>query len=145
MGKKDKKKGKGAEKAQAKALKKAQKNDGGKDMEELEALINQFKEQDRKENTVSETALEVPPSPRSHATFLAHPEKDFLVLFGGEYFNGKVTEMLNQVCLYNIKVRFRKLELDSLFERSLHVVEWQLKYFLSRILLDELVILFLAG
>ena len=105
MGKKDKKKGKGAEKAQAKALKKAQKNDGGKDMEELEALINQFKEQDRKENTVSETALEVPPSPRSHATFLAHPEKDFLVLFGGEYFNGKVTEMFNQICLYNIKVR----------------------------------------
>lgn len=103
MGKKDKKKGKGQEKAQAKALKKAQKNDGGKDMEELEALISQFKEQDRKENTVAETQMETSPSPRSHATFLAHPEKDVLILFGGEYFNGKTTEMFNQVHLYNLK------------------------------------------
>ena len=61
MGKKDKKKGKGAEKAQAKALKKSQKNDGGADMEELEALISQFKDQDRKENTVDEQQLEQPP------------------------------------------------------------------------------------
>jgi len=104
MGKDKKKKGKGAEKAQAKALKKATKNDAG--MEELEAMIAEFKEQDRKENTVSETVLEQPPSPRSHVTFLAHPEKDFLVLFGGEYFNGKMTEVFNQIYLYHIKVSF---------------------------------------
>jgi len=27
-----------------------------------------------------------------------------LVLFGGEYFNGKMTEVFNQIYLYNIKV-----------------------------------------
>ena len=85
-------------------MKKATKNDAG--MDELEAMIAEFKEQDRKENTVSETVLEQPPSPRSHVTFLAHPEKDFLVLFGGEYFNGKMTEVFNQIYLYNIKVSF---------------------------------------
>ena len=102
MGKKDKKKGKGAEKAQAKALKKATKNDAG--MDELEAMIAEFQEKDRIENTVAETSLETPPSPRSHVTFIAHPEKEVLVLFGGEHFNGKVTEMFNQIYLYYIKV-----------------------------------------
>jgi len=35
---------------------------------------------------------------------VAHCEKDLLVLFGGEYFDGKSTEMFNEVILYNIKV-----------------------------------------
>ena len=35
---------------------------------------------------------------------MAHCEKDLLVLFGGEYFDGKSTEMFNEVILYNIKV-----------------------------------------
>ena len=87
-------------------------------MEELEAMIAEFKEQDQKENTVSETVLEQPPSPLSHVTFLAHPEKDFLVLFGGEYFNGKMTEVFNQIYLYHIKVRDHKFlfEYEHLFE-----------------------------
>ena len=52
MGKKDKKKGKGAEKAQTKALKKAtkgEKNNAG--MDELDALIASYKTQDTAENT----------------------------------------------------------------------------------------------
>ena len=61
MGKKDKKKGKGAEKAQAKALKKASKAEKGGELDELEALINQFKEEDSKKNTVAETLCEAPP------------------------------------------------------------------------------------
>ena len=62
MGKKDKKKGKGAEKAQAKALKKASKKEEG--LDELEALIKSYQEQDAKENTVAETAMEQAPSQR---------------------------------------------------------------------------------
>ena len=62
MGKKDKKKGKGAEKAQAKALKKASKKEEG--LDELEALIKTYQEQDAKANTVAETAMEQPPSQR---------------------------------------------------------------------------------
>ncbi|CAG5098402.1 Oidioi.mRNA.OKI2018_I69.XSR.g15636.t1.cds [Oikopleura dioica] len=76
MGKKDKKKGKGAEKAQAKALKKASKKEEG--LDELEALIKSYQEQDAKENTVAETAMEQAPSQRSHCTFVAHCEKDLL-------------------------------------------------------------------
>lgn len=62
MGKKDKKKGKGAEKTQAKALKKIGKAEKSAGMDELEALISSFKEEDAKANTVAETPMETPPS-----------------------------------------------------------------------------------
>ena len=43
-------------------LKKATKNDAG--MEELEAMIAEFQERDRQENTVAENPMEAPPTPR---------------------------------------------------------------------------------
>ncbi|ESO01925.1 hypothetical protein HELRODRAFT_65936, partial [Helobdella robusta] len=44
-----------------------------------------------------------PPSPRSNVTLNAHPEKDSLIMFGGEYFNGKETVMYNDLFYYNIR------------------------------------------
>lgn len=44
-------------------------------------------------------------SPRSHSSFIAHCEKDLLILFGGEYYDGQSTHMYNDLIIYNIKVR----------------------------------------
>ncbi|KAK8773487.1 hypothetical protein V5799_011984 [Amblyomma americanum] len=96
MGKKDKKKGKGAEKTIAKTEKKAvqklKKELAAKGEEDIEKMISQFVEEDRKRLAVTEE-LVGPPSCRSGATLCVHPEKDQLLLFGGEYFNGQKVMM----------------------------------------------------
>ena len=100
MGKKNKKtKGRGAEKAAQKLAKKEQKNE---EMEDLEAMIAEFQEMDRKKTTFFEEKSKHP-SPRSNLSLTSHPDKDELILFGGEYFNGRKTFMYNDVYVYNIK------------------------------------------
>uniref|UniRef100_A0A8C6NX25 Kelch domain containing 4 n=1 Tax=Nothobranchius furzeri TaxID=105023 RepID=A0A8C6NX25_NOTFU len=89
MGKKGKneKKVKGAEKTAAKMEKKVSKR-SKREEEDLEALIAEFQNLDAKKTQVVETTCP-PPPPRLNASLSAHPEKDELILFGGEYFNGK--------------------------------------------------------
>ncbi|KAJ8247453.1 hypothetical protein GJAV_G00246560 [Gymnothorax javanicus] len=103
MGKKGKKdkKVKGAEKTAAKMEKKVSKR-SKREEEDLEALIAEFRSLDAKKTQVVETVCE-PPSARLNATLSAHPEKDELILFGGEYFNGKKTYLYNDLFFYNIK------------------------------------------
>ncbi|KAG5848750.1 hypothetical protein ANANG_G00102740 [Anguilla anguilla] len=103
MGKKSKKdkKVKGAEKTAAKMEKKVSKR-SKREEEDLEALIAEFQSLDAKKTQVVETAC-TPPSARLNATLSAHPEKDELILFGGEYFNGKKTYLYNDLFFYNIK------------------------------------------
>ncbi|XP_066413340.1 kelch domain-containing protein 4 isoform X3 [Molothrus aeneus] len=89
MGKKGKrdKKGKGAEKTLAKMEKKVSRR-AKKEEEDLEALIAEFQSLDAKKTQVIESSCP-PPSPRLNCSFCAHPERDELILFGGEYFNGQ--------------------------------------------------------
>uniref|UniRef100_A0A8C8ZBB0 Kelch domain containing 4 n=1 Tax=Prolemur simus TaxID=1328070 RepID=A0A8C8ZBB0_PROSS len=89
MGKKGKKekKGRGAEKTAAKMEKKVSKR-SRKEEEDLEALIAHFQTLDARKTQIVETPCS-PPSPRLNASLSAHPEKDELILFGGEYFNGQ--------------------------------------------------------
>lgn len=47
--------------------------------------------------------LVAPPSKRANFSFTAHPDKDEIILFGGEYFNGNKTFMYNDLFFYNIK------------------------------------------
>ncbi|KAM9754279.1 kelch domain-containing protein 4 [Menidia menidia] len=103
MGKKGKKekKVKGAEKTAAKMEKKVSKR-SKREEEDLEALIAEFQNLDAKKTQVVETTCP-PPSPRLNASFSAHPEKDELILFGGEFFNGKKTYLYNDLFIYNIK------------------------------------------
>ncbi|XP_062856379.1 kelch domain-containing protein 4 [Trichomycterus rosablanca] len=103
MGKKGKKekKVKGAEKTAAKMEKKVSKR-SKKEEEDLEALIAEFQLLDAKKTQVMESACP-PPSPRLNASLSAHPEKDELILFGGEFFNGKKTYLYNDLFFYNIK------------------------------------------
>ncbi|CAK6973221.1 kelch domain-containing protein 4 [Scomber scombrus] len=103
MGKKGKneKKVKGAEKTAAKMEKKVSKR-SKREEEDLESLIAEFQSLDAKKTTVVETTCP-PPSPRLSASLSAHPEKDELILFGGEFFNGKKTYLYNDLFFYNIK------------------------------------------
>ncbi|OCT84541.1 hypothetical protein XELAEV_18022695mg [Xenopus laevis] len=103
MGKKGKKekKVKGAEKTAAKMEKKVSKR-SKKDEEDLEALIAEFQTLDAKKTQIIETICP-PPSPRLNGSLSPHPEKDELILFGGEYFNGQKTFLYNELYIYNIK------------------------------------------
>ncbi|XP_061450216.1 kelch domain-containing protein 4 [Rhineura floridana] len=103
MGKKSKKerKVKGAEKTAAKMDKKVSKR-AKKEQEDLEALIAEFQTLDAKKTQVVETTCP-PPSPRLNASLSAHPEKDELILFGGEYFNGQKTFLYNELLVYSIR------------------------------------------
>ncbi|CAH7051553.1 Klhdc4 [Phodopus roborovskii] len=103
MGKKGKKekKGRGAEKTAAKMEKKVSKR-SRKEEEDLEALIAHFQTLDAKKTQVTETPCS-PPTPRLNASLSAHPEKDELILFGGEYFNGQKTFMYNELYIYSIR------------------------------------------
>uniref|UniRef100_A0A7M4EGZ1 Kelch domain containing 4 n=1 Tax=Crocodylus porosus TaxID=8502 RepID=A0A7M4EGZ1_CROPO len=96
MGKKSKKekKVKGAEKTAAKMEKKVSKR-SKKEEKDLEALIAEFQTLDAKKTQIIETSCP-PPSPRLNASFSAHPEKDELILFGGEYFNGQKAAVVPQ-------------------------------------------------
>ncbi|XP_046682403.1 kelch domain-containing protein 4 [Homalodisca vitripennis] len=105
MGKKDKKKGKGAEKTAAKTDKKLsqkmKKELAVKGEDEIEKIVAQIEEEERKQKEVI-VKIVPPPSCRSNFSFSAHPEKDELILFGGEYFNGQKTFLYNELFLYNV-------------------------------------------
>ncbi|GAB1598337.1 kelch domain-containing protein 4-like [Argonauta hians] len=108
MGKKNKKdsKGKGKEKTAQKTEKKAEKRLkkelAAKGEEDIEKLIAEFQEKDRERNKVVDEKCD-PPSQRCNASLTAHPDKEELVLFGGEYYNGKQMFMYNDLFFYNIK------------------------------------------
>ncbi|NXX95046.1 KLDC4 protein, partial [Centropus bengalensis] len=81
--------------------------------EDLEALIAEFQSLDAKKTQVIETPCP-PPSPRLNGSLSAHPEKDELILFGGEYFNGQKTYLYNELYVYNIrKNSWSKLEIPN--------------------------------
>ncbi|MEQ2306524.1 kelch domain containing 4 [Ameca splendens] len=103
MGKKSKKekKVKGADKTAAKMEKKVSKR-SKREEEDLEALIAEFQNLDAKKTQVTETSCP-PPSARLNASLSAHPEKDELILFGGEFFNGKKTYLYNDLFFYSIR------------------------------------------
>ena len=100
MGKKNKKeKGRAAEKTAQKMLKKSKKDE---DMADLEAMISKFKEEDKLKTSYHEEKCPHP-TPRTNLSMCLHPEKDEILFFGGEYFNGKKTVMYNEIFVYRIK------------------------------------------
>ncbi|XP_057569422.1 kelch domain-containing protein 4 isoform X2 [Hippopotamus amphibius kiboko] len=114
MGRKGRKekKGRGAEKTAAKMEKKVSRR-SRKEEEDLEALIAQFQTLDARKTQIVETPCS-PPSPRLNASLSAHPEKEELILFGGEYFNGQKTFLYNELYIYNIrKDAWTKVEIPN--------------------------------
>ncbi|KAL4791008.1 hypothetical protein BDV19DRAFT_371248 [Aspergillus venezuelensis] len=115
MGKKNKKSAEHKERVAAKASKKADKKDkksktkgrGGdadSDVEEadLDAILAQYAEEQARFLKVTEVVSE-PPSPRSSATVLASPSnRNELLIFGGEYFDGTLATFFNNLFVYLI-------------------------------------------
>lgn len=114
MGKKgNKKTAEHKERVAAKQNKKADKKDKktktkGRDAEsdteeaDLDAILAQYAEDQAKFLKVTEVASE-PPSPRSSATVLASPSnRNELLLFGGEQFDGNIATFFNNLFVYLI-------------------------------------------
>ena len=107
MGKDKKKKGKGAEKTaektEKKAKLKAKKELAAKGEDDIESLVKAIEEEERKRQEVKEVKVEAP-SHRSNFSMTVHPDNPEIVIFGGEFYNGKTTKMFNDLLVYNIKV-----------------------------------------
>lgn len=107
MGKKDKnkKKGKGAEKTAMKTDKKSaakQKRLLAKLGEaDIADVVAQLEAEETRLKKVQETVCPIP-SPRSNFSFVSHPDKEELILFGGEFYNGQKTCVYNDLFFYNI-------------------------------------------
>jgi len=108
MGKKNKKekKGKGKEKTDQKAEKKAEKRSKKalceKGEDDIEKLIAEFQEQDRKLVSVLEENVDAPP-PRCNGSLVSFPEQEKIILFGGEYYTGNKMYVYNDVFVYNTR------------------------------------------
>ncbi|KAL5614705.1 hypothetical protein BROUX41_004800 [Berkeleyomyces rouxiae] len=116
MGKKDKKdkgdgkkaklaekKAKQASKAEKKAKVKAAKDDSDVEDVDLDEVLNEYKRQQEQFLKVTETVCEAPPRARSASTLMASPcNRNNLLLFGGEYFNGAMAHFFNDLHIYNI-------------------------------------------
>ncbi|KAL3275296.1 hypothetical protein HHI36_020063 [Cryptolaemus montrouzieri] len=107
MGKKakDKKKGKGAEKTALKTEKKLT-NKMKKELkllgeDDIEAVIAEIEKEEKKRQQVIEKAIDVP-SRRLNFSFIPHPDKDQIILYGGEFFDGQKTFVYNDMVFYNI-------------------------------------------
>lgn len=64
-------------------------------------IVAKLEENERRRTTVTE-AIVPPPSPRTNYSFCAHPDKEELILFGGELFNGQTLTVFNELLFYNI-------------------------------------------
>lgn len=96
--KQSKKTARGEKKAQAKG------RDDDSDAEDvdLDAVLAAYAEQQAKFLKVTEVVSE-PPSPRSSSTVIASPaNRNELMVFGGEYFNGSLATFYNNLYVYLI-------------------------------------------
>ncbi|RLL99593.1 hypothetical protein CFD26_105245 [Aspergillus turcosus] len=113
MGKKNKKSAEHKERVAAKQSKKAAQKekrhktkgrDADSDAEDvdLDAILAQYAEEQAKFLKVTEV-VSGPPSPRTSATVLASPSnRNELLIFGGEYFDGTLATFFNNLFVYNI-------------------------------------------
>ena len=98
MGKeKDKKKSKGTE-----TKKKSKKNNSVKEEDDIESMVKAIEDEEKKRLEVKEVEVEAP-SNRSSFSMTAHPDNPEIILFGGEFYNGKETTMFNDLLIYNTK------------------------------------------
>uniref|UniRef100_A0A0A9WEH8 Kelch domain-containing protein 4 n=1 Tax=Lygus hesperus TaxID=30085 RepID=A0A0A9WEH8_LYGHE len=105
MGKNQKKKGKGAEKTAVKTekklnqkMKKQLKLTGEED---IEAILAEIEKEEQKRAQVVKKEIAAP-TRRVYASLTPHPYKDELLLFGGEFYNGKETSLFNDLFIYKI-------------------------------------------
>ena len=101
---KDKKKAH-SERTAAKQKQKANKNllrEVGE--ESIDKILADLATHDKQLTTVTVSLpLSAPPSPRSNCTWLPHPTKPLLVLYGGEHYDGRTTHVYNNLYLFDTR------------------------------------------
>lgn len=110
MGKKvpkDKKKVKGAEKTAAKTEKKQnsriKQQLAAKGEDDVHTMLAKFEEAEKAQTSIVEMKCDGGPSKRSAFSVLPHPDKEQLIFFGGEYFNGTESFTYNDLFFYTPK------------------------------------------
>lgn len=78
--------------------------EGFNNEEAIEVTLRRMEKQDKKVRVVEEVQNVPPPTPRANVVFTAHPERDNeLLVFGGEFYNGELTEAYNDLYFYHTK------------------------------------------
>lgn len=67
----------------------------------IEEIISNLEAEQSRLNKIQET-ITTPPSPRSNFSICAHPEKEELILFGGELYDGQKVYVYNDLYFYII-------------------------------------------
>jgi len=77
--------------------------------DDIEKIVAQIELEEKKRQEVVEIVVP-PPSKRANFTLTAHPDKEELILLGGEYFNGQKVHYCglgNSSALINLANQFR--------------------------------------
>nr|XP_026484323.1 kelch domain-containing protein 4 isoform X1 [Vanessa tameamea] len=69
--------------------------------EDIAKVIAEIEREEAKRAAASEKALPNPPTARAYASLTPHPTNNELILFGGEFHNGKQTEVYNDLLFFN--------------------------------------------
>ncbi|XP_012215600.1 kelch domain-containing protein 4 [Linepithema humile] len=112
MGKKDKNKNKKKISGSVKTALKTEKKLNAKQKKELAALgeediekiVAEIEREEARRQCVQEVVIKAP-SRRVNFTFTAHPSKDELIMFGGEFHDGRQTLVYGDMFFYNINKR----------------------------------------
>lgn len=65
-------------------------------------MVAKLEAEEARRQTVTETICAAPPSPRTNFSICAHPDRDEIILFGGEFYNGQQMTLYNELFFYNI-------------------------------------------
>lgn len=109
-GRKKKQKGQGMaktlEKTQRKQQRRQRKQAGESGEADLDSILDEFRQADREEFEIQMEMNAAPPSPRSNASLCPNPRRpQELVLFGGEYFDGRLHHHYNDLYLLNTETQ----------------------------------------
>ncbi|XP_045450861.1 kelch domain-containing protein 4 [Melitaea cinxia] len=69
--------------------------------EDIAKVIAEIEREEAKRTAAAEKVLPNPPTARAYASLTPHPTNNELILFGGEFHNGKQTEVYNDLLFYN--------------------------------------------
>lgn len=64
-------------------------------------MVAKLEAEEARQKTVTETVC-TPPTPRTNFSLCAHPDKEELIMFGGEFYNGTKMTIYNDLFFYNI-------------------------------------------
>ena len=71
--------------------------------DDCETMLAKFAEAEKSQTSITEIRCEEPPSRRSALTITLHPDKEQIIVFGGEFYNGAESFVYNDLFFYTPK------------------------------------------